>query len=117
MAATVQSFEDFSRDQSVGTTHTTSKDMNTFGLRVEGDAMNPLIPEGSVIICKPSVPFEEGKPVVANVRSQGLLVRIIERLSSNRIRLIPSRDDWPVRDFRISEFHWIYRVDEVKISF
>lgn len=100
-----------------GKISSSSTDPKAFGLTVEGDSMEPKIFAGDRVVCEPSRPPVNGKPVVAKYDSEAVQLRIYYRLPSGKIRLAPFNPVYPTIEYDAETFLWIYPVKELVRSF
>jgi SOS-response transcriptional repressor LexA len=86
-------------------------DEHAFGVRLRGDSMEPKFSEGDVAILLPSTAPTNGDTVVANVKDQGILCKIMHvQLDKNLIKLSSYNPAYPPTEYHRDEFHWIFPV-------
>jgi phage repressor protein C with HTH and peptisase S24 domain len=86
-------------------------DEHAFGFRLRGDSMEPKLSEGDIAILLPSTAATNGEIVVANVRDQGVLCKIMHvQLDKNLIKLSSYNPAYPPTEYHRDEFHWIFPV-------
>jgi SOS-response transcriptional repressor LexA len=86
-------------------------DEHAFGVRLRGDSMEPKLSEGDIAILLPSTAATNGEIVVANVRDQGVLCKIMHvQLDKNLIKLSSYNPAYPPTEYHRDEFHWIFPV-------
>lgn len=81
-----------------------------FGLRIQGDSMEPRCLNGDIVIVLPDEQAVTGNLVVVKLKSDGIMLRRFSLLSNGRIRLTAYNDAYPPADYDLTEFHWIYPV-------
>jgi SOS-response transcriptional repressor LexA len=82
-----------------------------FGVRVRGDSMEPKISEGDIAILLPNTMPTNGEIVVANIRDQGVLCKIMHvQLDKNLVKLSSYNPAFPPTEYHRNEFHWIFPV-------
>lgn len=100
-----------------GKISTSSTDPRAFGLTVEGDSMEPKVFAGDRVVCEPSRPPTNGKPVVAKYDSEEVQLRLYHKLPNGKIRLAPINQIYPTIEYDPESFLWIYPVKELVRSF
>jgi phage repressor protein C with HTH and peptisase S24 domain len=90
-------------------------DENAFALRISGDSMEPVIPDGSTIICAPNMMPREGKPVVAKLENGEVTCKVYQRRGDNII-LAPYNTQHEVQIFSVRELQWVYPVMRVIVD-
>ncbi len=100
-----------------GMVSTTSTDPKAFAVTVEGDSMEPKVFAGDRVVCEPSRPPTNGKPVVAKHENEEVQLRIYHRLPTGKIRLAPLNPVYPVIEYEAREFRWIYPVKHLVRDF
>lgn len=90
-------------------------DENAFALRIAGDSMEPVIPDGSTVICAPNMLPREGKPVVAKLESGDVTCKIYQRRGENVI-LAPYNTAHEVQIFSVRDLQWVYPVMKVTVD-
>ena len=89
-------------------------DEKAFGVRLRGDSMEPKFSDGDVAILLPSTPATNGEIVVANIKDQGALCKIMHvQLDKNLVKLSSYNPAYPPTEYHREEFHWIYPVASV----
>jgi len=89
-------------------------DEQAFGVRLRGDSMEPRFSDGDIAILLPSVPATNGETVVANLRDEGILCKIMHvQLDKNLIKLSSYNPAYPPLERHRDQFHWIYPVSSV----
>ena len=89
---------------------TECRDVKAFGVRLEGDSMEPKFSDGDVLIVQPSEEPYSGCYVVACFADDdGVIFRRMEFIAGE-IMLKPLHEGWPVTKHQASEFRWIYPV-------
>ena len=90
-------------------------DENAFALRISGDSMEPVIPDGSTIVVAPNMVPREGKPVVAKLEGGDVTCKVFQRRGENVI-LTPYNRQHEVQIFTVRELQWIYPVMKVMVD-
>jgi SOS-response transcriptional repressor LexA len=89
-------------------------DERAFGVRLRGDSMEPRYSDGDVAILLPSILPNNGDTVLANIREQGAVCKIMHvQLDKNLIKLSSYNPAYPPTEYHRDEFHWIYPVASV----
>jgi len=82
-----------------------------FGVRLRGDSMEPKFAHGDIAVLLPGTPATNGDLVVANIKNQGVLCKIMHvQLDKNLIKLSSYNPAYPPTEYHRDEFHWIYPV-------
>jgi SOS-response transcriptional repressor LexA len=100
-----------------GKVPTSSSDPRAFGVIVEGDSMEPKVFAGDRVVCEPSRPPSNGKPVVAKHVDEGVQLRIYHKLPNGKIRLAPLNPVYPTVEHDPAGFLWIYPVKNLVRDF
>lgn len=90
-------------------------DENAFALRISGDSMEPLIPDGSTILLAPNMMPREGKPVVAKLENGEVTCKIYQRRGDNVV-LVPKNTAYDVQIFSVQDLQWVYPVLRVIVD-
>jgi SOS-response transcriptional repressor LexA len=90
-------------------------DENAFALRIAGDSMEPVIPDGSTVILAPNLMPREGKPVVAKLESGDVTCKVFKRRGDSII-LAPYNPQHEVQIFGLRELQWVYPVMKVIVD-
>ncbi len=86
-------------------------DERAFGVRLRGDSMEPKFSEGDIAILLPSIPATNGEIVVANLKDEGVLCKIMHvQLDRNLIKLSSYNPAYPSLERHRDQFHWIFPV-------
>ncbi len=89
-------------------------DPHAFGVRLRGDSMEPKYSEGDIAILVPGTAATNGDIVVANIRDQGAVCKIMHvQLDKNLITLSSYNPAYPPVEYHRDEFNWIYPVESV----
>ena len=89
-------------------------DARAFGVRLRGDSMEPKFSDGDIAILLPSTAPTNGEVVVANVKDQGVLCKIMHvQLDKNLIKLSSYNPAYPPTEYHRDEFHWIFPVSSM----
>jgi SOS-response transcriptional repressor LexA len=82
-----------------------------FAVRLRGDSMEPKFSDGDIAVLLPGIAATNGEIVVANLRTQGLLCKIMHvQLDKNLINLSSYNPAYPPTEYHRDEFHWIFPV-------
>src|SRR6202012_1755361 len=103
-------FEEMPRDWNEGVPSDIS-DERAFGVRLRGDSMEPRFSDGDIAILLPSIAPTNGETVVANLKNEGVLCKIIHvQLKKNLI--IPSSytPPSPPMERHRDQFNWMFPV-------
>jgi phage repressor protein C with HTH and peptisase S24 domain len=86
-------------------------DERAFGVRLRGDSMEPKFSDGDIAILLPSTAPTNGEIVVANIRNQGALCKIMHvQLDKKLVKLSSYNPAYPPTEYHRDEFNWIYPV-------
>ncbi len=86
-------------------------DERAFGVRLRGDSMEPKFSEGDIAVLLPSTAPTNGETVVANIKNQGVLCKIMHvQLDKNLVKLSSYNPAYPPTEYHRDEFHWIFPV-------
>ena len=86
-------------------------DERAFGVRLRGDSMEPKFSDSDIAILLPGTVPTNGEIVVANLRNQGVLCKIMHvQLDKNLVKLSSYNPAYPPTEYRRDEFHWIFPV-------
>jgi phage repressor protein C with HTH and peptisase S24 domain len=86
-------------------------DERAFAVRLRGDSMEPKFSDGDIAVLLPGVAPTNGETVVANLKNQGLLCKIMHvQLDKNLIKLSSYNPAYPPTEYHREEFHWIFPV-------
>jgi SOS-response transcriptional repressor LexA len=89
-------------------------DERAFGVRLRGDSMEPKFSDGDIAILLPSLAPTNGEIVVANVRNQGALCKIMHvQLDKNLVKLSSYNPAYPPTEYHRDEFNWIFPVASI----
>jgi SOS-response transcriptional repressor LexA len=89
-------------------------DERAFGVRLRGDSMEPKFSDGDIAILLPGTAPINGEIVVANVRNQGILCKIMHvQLDKNLVKLSSYNPAYPPTEYHRNEFHWIFPVSAI----
>ena len=89
-------------------------DERAFGVRLRGDSMEPKFSEGDIAILLPSTAPTNGETVVANIKNQGILCKIMHvQLDKNLVKLSSYNPAYPPTEYHRDEFHWIFPVSAI----
>jgi SOS-response transcriptional repressor LexA len=86
-------------------------DVRAFGVRLHGDSMEPKYSESDIAVLLPGVAPTNGDTVVANLKNQGVMCKIMPvQLDKNLVKLSSYNPAYPPTEYRRDEFHWIFPV-------
>lgn len=89
-------------------------DERAFGVRLRGDSMEPKYSDGDIAILLPSKPPINGQVVVANLKDEGILCKIMHvQLDKNLIQLSSYNPAYPPMERHRDQFHWIFPVASI----
>jgi SOS-response transcriptional repressor LexA len=89
-------------------------DERAFGVRLRGDSMEPRFSDGDIAILLPSIAPTNGETVVANLKDEGILCKIMHvQLDKNLITLSSYNPAYPPLERHRDQFHWIFPVSSV----
>jgi SOS-response transcriptional repressor LexA len=84
---------------------------HAFAVRLRGDSMEPRFSDGDIAVLLPGIAPTNGETVIANLRNQGVLCKIMHvQLDKNLIKLSSYNPAYPPTEYHREEFHWIYPV-------
>lgn len=91
----------------------TSTDARAFAIRVEGESMLPDFKPGDYVVIAPSRGPRNGKPCVAKLADDGIVLRIFQRVAPTSVRLSSLRPDvYPSISYEDAELRWVWPVEE-----
>jgi SOS-response transcriptional repressor LexA len=86
-------------------------DDRAFAIRLNGDSMEPKFSDGDIAILLPSAVPTNGDVVIANLRDEGVLCKIMHiQLDRNLIKLSSYNLAHPSIERRRDQFNWIFPV-------
>jgi SOS-response transcriptional repressor LexA len=86
-------------------------DERAFGVRLRGDSMEPKFSDGDIAILLPGTIPIAGEIIVANLRNQGVLCKIMHvQLDKNLVKLSSYNPAYPPTEYHRDEFHWVFPV-------
>jgi len=89
-------------------------DEHAFGVRLRGDSMEPRFSDGDIAILLPGIAPTNGEIVVANLKNQGVLCKIMHvHLEKNLVKLSSYNPAYPPMEYHRDEFHWIFPVESI----
>lgn len=89
-------------------------DEHAFGVRLRGDSMEPKFSDGDIAILLPSIAAVNGEIVVANLKDEGVLCKIMHvQLDRNVIKLSSYNPAYPPLERHRDHFHWIFPVTSI----
>lgn len=96
-----------------GSVSSMSRDKRAFALTIEGDSMEPKFLSGDRVVCEPTNPPHNGRPVVVKYSDDAVQLRIYHKLPNGKIRLAPINPVYPTIEHKPSDFDWIWPVCEL----
>ena len=89
-------------------------DERAFGVRLRGDSMEPRFSDGDIAILLPSIAPTNGETVVANLREEGILCKIMHvQLDKSLVTLSSYNPAYPPLERHRDQFHWIFPVSSI----
>jgi len=89
-------------------------DEQAFGVRLRGDSMEPKFSDGEIAILLPNTPPINGDLVVANIKDQGAVFKIMHvQLDKHLVTLSSYNPAYPPMEYHRDDFHWIIPVATV----
>ena len=86
-------------------------DERAFAVRLRGDSMAPIFSDGDIAILLPSIAPTNGEAVVANLKDEGILCKIMHvQLDKNLITLSSYNPAYPPMERHRDQFHWIFPI-------
>jgi repressor LexA len=80
-------------------------------VRLRGDSMEPKFSDGDIAVLLPDTTATNGETVVANLKNEGLLCKILHvQHDKNLVKLSSYNPAYPPLEYPRDEFHWIYPV-------
>ena len=81
-----------------------------FGVRIDGESMQPEIRHGDVVILSPECPAEQGKPSVVQLADQIGVTCKLFRTEGDRVHLIPINESFSPASYRGDQLLWALKV-------
>lgn len=88
---------------------TECRDLKAFGVRLEGDSMEPKYTEGDWLVVQPSEQAHSGCLVVAKFLHDGVIFRRFE-ITGKIVTLVPLNRRYQPSQHSLEDFAWIYPV-------
>ncbi len=89
-------------------------DQRAFGVRLRGDSMEPNFCDGDIAILLPSIAPTNGDVVVANLKDEGVLCKIMHvQLDKNLITLSSYNPAYPSMERHRDQFNWMFSVSSI----
>jgi repressor LexA len=89
-------------------------DEHAFGVRLRGDSMEPKFSDGDIAILLPSTPATNGEVVVANIKNEGPVCKLMHvQLDKKVVKLSSYNPAYPPMEYHRDDFHWIFPVSAV----
>jgi len=90
------------------------RDEQAFGVRLRGDAMEPKFSDGDIAILLPQTPPTNGDVVVANIKEQGVLCKLMHVHHDKQIITLTSYNPaHPPLEYHRDDFNWMFPVTTV----
>jgi phage repressor protein C with HTH and peptisase S24 domain len=83
---------------------------SAFALEVHGDSMLPLYREGDKVIVSASEQVRKGDRVAVYTKGGEVMVKLLHRLTLNRLELHSINPDFPPRLLDIKDVEWVRRI-------
>lgn len=84
-------------------------DERAFGVRLRGDSMEPKFSDGDVVILTPSIAPTNGDIVVANLKDEGVVCKLMHvQLDKNLIILSSYNPAYPPMERHRDQFNWMF---------
>jgi repressor LexA len=91
-----------------------STDEHAFGVRLRGDSMEPKFSDGDIAVVLPSIAATNGDIVVANLKDEGVLFKIMHvQLDKNLVILSSYNPAHPPMERHRDQFNWMFPVASV----
>lgn len=85
-----------------------------FAVRLRGDSMEPKYSDGEIAILLPNTAATNGDIVVANIKDQGAVCKIMHvQLDKHLVTLSSYNPAYPPMEYHRDDFHWIFPVATV----
>ena len=89
-------------------------DQRAFGVRLRGDSMEPKFSDGDIAILLPSLAPTNGDIVVANLKDEGVLCKLMHvQLDKNLIVLSSYNPAYPPMERHRDQFNWMFSVSSI----
>ena len=89
-------------------------DPHAFGVRLRGDSMEPKFSDGDIAILLPGTAATNGETVVANIKNQGALCKIMHvQLDKKLITLSSYNLAYPPMVYHRDDFNWMFPVTTI----
>jgi len=89
-------------------------DERAFGVRLRGDSMEPRFSDGDIAILLPSLAPTNGDIVVANLKNEGVLCKIMHvQLDKSLIILSSYNPAYPPMERHRDQFNWMFPVSSI----
>jgi SOS-response transcriptional repressor LexA len=89
-------------------------DERAFGVRLRGDSMEPKFSDGDIAILLPSIAPTNGDVVVANLKDEGVVCKIMHvQLDKNLIILSSYNPAYPPMERHRDHFNWMFPVSSI----
>jgi SOS-response transcriptional repressor LexA len=89
-------------------------DERAFGVRLRGDSMEPKFSDGDIAILLPSIAPTNGDVVVANLKDEGVLCKIMHvQLDKSLIILSSYNPAYPPMERHRDQFNWMFPVSSI----
>jgi SOS-response transcriptional repressor LexA len=89
-------------------------DERAFGVRLRGDSMEPKFSDGDIAILLPSIAPTNGDIVVANLKDEGVVCKIMHvQLDKSLIVLSSYNPAYPPMERHRDQFNWMFPVSSI----
>lgn len=85
-------------------------DERVYALEIQGDSMEPIYRDGTVVIVQPGAAVRKGDRVVARTKAGEVLAKILGRRTETTVELISLNPAYPARSLKAHELDWIARI-------
>jgi SOS-response transcriptional repressor LexA len=93
-----------------------SNDDTLFGVKIKGDSMSPIIPDGSVVICSKKESVANGKPHLVSWNDGENALRIVHQEGSFFTFSSTNAEKYPPLRVHKKDIHFLHRVVKVMID-
>ena len=94
------------------------KNTKACAVKIRGDSMEPKYPEGATAVFLPDIPCRHGDLVIANVKDEGCMFKILEVLRGEftELQLKSINPNYPPKKVKRDDLLWMWPVDSVNIK-
>jgi len=87
------------------------RDVRAYAVRLVGDSMEPRFYDGDIVVCSPSIPPRHGDLVVASLRADGVVFKLLQVSGDfKKLTLLSYNPIYPPMEFKREAFEWIHPV-------